>query len=52
MSQTGCKVTIFDRLASTGRRGGQVFATCDQPVTKYGLCAKHYADRVRLGGSK
>lgn len=44
---TTCRVT----LTTFVRRGrSTVRPICDQPVVKHGLCAKHYADRLRLGG--
>ena len=49
---TSCKITLF-HLPRVGVAGsGRGFPKCGQPVVKYGLCATHYADRIRLGGSE
>jgi hypothetical protein len=41
----GCQVTV-DLTKCTGGW----HPLCGLPVVKYGLCAQHYADRIRLGG--
>jgi len=47
----GCKVTLF-HLAPVNRGWhGLVLPLCARPVVAHGLCAKHYADRIRLGGT-
>lgn len=46
---TTCHVTVYPTLDSDhfAVRG----TACNQPVVgEHGLCAKHEADRVRLGG--
>lgn len=44
----GCKVRTFSQLPH-GRQG-PVIPTCGKPVVARGLCTKHFADRIRLGG--
>lgn len=49
---TTCHVTINNRplVHHPGKRGAPEHAKCGLPAVKYGLCAKHYARRVALGG--
>lgn len=49
---TTCNVTVHNqpRANRTGMRGGTAYPKCDKPAVKYGLCEKHYARRVQLGG--
>lgn len=50
----GCHVTIYHRgrihYGKGGGRGSEL-PKCGLPVVKYGLCERHLADRVRLGGT-
>ncbi len=50
-----CPVTIWrdTEPRDNGGRGERVIeqGTCDQPVERFNLCAKHAADKVRLGGA-
>jgi hypothetical protein len=41
-----CKVTL------TVRPTRAAYPPCGLPVAANGLCAKHEADRIRLGGTK
>lgn len=45
MASLGCKVTLLNAGFSKVQR-----EKCGQPVVRDGLCAKHLADRERLGG--
>jgi hypothetical protein len=42
-----CQVTVG--LANDRRLAHPI---CGQPAVRYGLCSAHYADRVRLGGTR
>jgi hypothetical protein len=47
-----CHVTLFNAgtVKSPSSRGNAL-PRCGQPVVAHGLCAQHYADRIRLGGT-
>lgn len=44
-----CEVTMFHLAPRYLGRGS--IPLCGQPVVAHGLCEKHYADRIRLGGA-
>lgn len=44
-----CKVTMFHLVPP--RRGKMKIPACGRPAVAHGLCEKHYADRIRLGGA-
>lgn len=44
--ETGCHITRTVKLAPGEKR-----PRCGEPVAERGLCAKHLADYVRLGGA-
>lgn len=48
---TTCHVTVYHlpRIHPGGRSGSK-YPKCGLPAVKYGLCVKHYARRVALGG--
>jgi hypothetical protein len=53
---TTCNVTVYDaippRLNARGRGATCIIdRPCGAAVVAHGLCAKHLADRVRLGGA-
>lgn len=50
MTGPTCPVTVWDRHA-TGFHFGVSVRPCGNPAISHGLCARHEADRVRLGGA-
>lgn len=48
-----CPVTVWDSIAPSPRPKAPTMHArpCGQPVVDGGLCAKHAADKVRLGGA-
>lgn len=45
----GCKVRMWQTILSVAREVQSY--RCGDPVVAHGLCEKHYADRLRLGGA-
>jgi hypothetical protein len=45
-----CRITLTTPVRFGGKVGS-VVPKCGLPVVAYGLCFKHYRDRLRLGGA-
>ena len=48
---TTCHVTL-PTAPRTRSKGSPPVPVCGKPAVKYGLCQRHYADRIRLGGAE
>lgn len=46
-----CRVTLIGPAVRTGRGAAVELPKCGLPAVAYDLCAKHYGDRLRLGGA-
>jgi hypothetical protein len=45
-----CPITVWRAKTMRGQQHG-LSSPCGEPVERFGLCAKHAADKVRLGGA-